>query len=153
MSTSSAGTAWAEVPRGAGVGALGSAAGLPAGFSSRVELGPATLRPGERATLPAAECATEGPAECATEGPAECATEGPTGSAPGASRGEARTVPCSASEPTSRADPETEAGAGSALASASEMRALARSSKNPGRSEEHTSELQSRFDLVCRLLR
>src|SRR5438067_8118532 len=24
--------------------------------------------------------------------------------------------------------------------------------KNPGRSEEHTSELQSRFDLVCRLL-
>src|SRR5699024_12345704 len=24
--------------------------------------------------------------------------------------------------------------------------------KEPGRSEEHTSELQSRFDLVCRLL-
>src|SRR5699024_12857584 len=24
---------------------------------------------------------------------------------------------------------------------------------HPGRSEEHTSELQSRFDLVCRLLR
>src|SRR5438067_6080309 len=27
-----------------------------------------------------------------------------------------------------------------------------RSSKAPSRSEEHTSELQSRFDLVCRLL-
>src|SRR5699024_11231845 len=30
--------------------------------------------------------------------------------------------------------------------------ALSRSSAKPVRSEEHTSELQSRFDLVCRLL-
>src|SRR5699024_10532672 len=118
MSTSPAGTAWAGVPRGAGAGALGSAAGLPAGF----EVGPATLLPGELATL----C----PAESATESPVEYATEGPTGSAPGASRGEARTVPCSASDPMS----ETEAGADSALESASEMRVLARSSKNPGAS-------------------
>src|SRR5207249_10532087 len=29
---------------------------------------------------------------------------------------------------------------------------LAVTSPTPGRSEEHTSELQSRFDLVCRLL-
>src|SRR5699024_11872267 len=28
----------------------------------------------------------------------------------------------------------------------------AKSAPSPGRSEEHTSELQSRFDLVCRLL-
>src|SRR5438067_10496651 len=31
-------------------------------------------------------------------------------------------------------------------------RFVAMTSPSPGRSEEHTSELQSRFDLVCRLL-
>src|SRR5207249_10056455 len=31
-------------------------------------------------------------------------------------------------------------------------RAIATSAASPARSEEHTSELQSRFDLVCRLL-
>src|SRR5437868_14319384 len=34
----------------------------------------------------------------------------------------------------------------------SRRRALRRPSKRARRSEEHTSELQSRFDLVCRLL-
>src|SRR5699024_11302414 len=34
----------------------------------------------------------------------------------------------------------------------SRLRIPAASGQNPKRSEEHTSELQSRFDLVCRLL-
>src|SRR5699024_11659806 len=32
------------------------------------------------------------------------------------------------------------------------VRLMAAPHQRPGRSEEHTSELQSRFDLVCRLL-
>ena len=32
------------------------------------------------------------------------------------------------------------------------LRQSANTTSNPARSEEHTSELQSRFDLVCRLL-
>src|SRR6266496_4678625 len=35
---------------------------------------------------------------------------------------------------------------------AHELRSLARAAVDPERSEEHTSELQSRRDLVCRLL-
>src|SRR5437868_14033403 len=41
---------------------------------------------------------------------------------------------------------------GSFLPSVQMVRQVCVSSKNSTRSEEHTSELQSRFDLVCRLL-
>src|SRR5207249_11489354 len=49
-------------------------------------------------------------------------------------------------------------GAGDAMSSgqrgrtARAMRSASRSTPSGARSEEHTSELQSRFDLVCRLL-
>src|SRR2546430_10424025 len=38
------------------------------------------------------------------------------------------------------------------LPAARPLRALAASGRGPGRSEEHTSELQSQSNLVCRLL-
>src|SRR2546429_1203870 len=38
------------------------------------------------------------------------------------------------------------------LASTSDVRALSKASSSTDRSEEHTSELQSRLHLVCRLL-
>src|SRR5699024_12257557 len=48
--------------------------------------------------------------------------------------------------------PPSAASIGSPTLGADAVIQTSRVSDNPRRSEEHTSELQSRFDLVCRLL-
>src|SRR5699024_12012542 len=56
---------------------------------------------------------------------------------------------CAASQPRSRS--RVSAAARSTIPSSS-VSVPSRAMTSPQRSEEHTSELQSRFDLVCRLL-
>src|SRR5699024_11292424 len=86
---------------------------------------------------------------CGTGRPAPCAE-------PATSRG---VTFCAPSRPWTRPRTPPGAGAGCAGTAASDPARIRRNRSSAGeepsrtaRSEEHTSELQSRFDLVCRLL-